>query len=430
LDRYDGKALMLTPLAALERLLVAVLIGALIGLDRERAEARKATQVFAGVRTFPLIALAGAVPMLVFDVTGPALLVTSFLTVVAITLISYVRTSASGKVGATTEIAALVTFLLGVLAGAGQLLIAGATGIGVAVLLVAKPRLEAFSRALTSEELAAVLELAVLSGIILPLLPDQGYGPWQILNPYEIWLVVVLVSGLSFAGFVAVRLLGTQRGLMITGVIGALVSSTAVTVAMAERSRTDRPLAAQAAAGAILASTIMGVRVTILGALIDVYILPRLLPVIASMVVVGVAASWILIRKAQISSTNASEPELSNPFRLTEALLFAGVYVFVLLVAEAGQEYLGVRGMYVAAALSSLANVDAVTIAFTHLGSRSGEWQMPAAAVTMGVVANTLVKLGIAMFAGVGKFRWYVGGALAVMAVLAALVGVVVFTRF
>jgi uncharacterized membrane protein (DUF4010 family) len=430
LDRYDGKALMLTPLAALERLLVAVLIGALIGLDRERAEVRKSTQVFAGVRTFPLIALAGAVPMLVFDVTGPALLVTSFLTVVAITLISYVRTSASGKVGATTEIAALVTFLLGVLAGAGQLLIAGATGIGVAVLLVAKPRLEAFSRALTSEELAAALELAVLSGIILPLLPDQGYGPWQILNPYEIWLVVVLVSGLSFAGFVAVRLLGTQRGLMMTGVIGALVSSTAVTVAMAERSRTDRPLAAQAAAGAILASTIMGVRVSILSALIDVYILPRLLPVIVSMVIVGVVASWILIHKAQISSTNAAEAKLSNPFRLMEALLFAGVYVFVLLVAKAGQEYLGARGMYVAAALSSLADVDAVTIAFTHVGSRSGEWQTPAAAVTIAVVTNTLVKLGIAVFAGVGKFRWYVGGALAVMAVMAALVGMVVFTRF
>jgi uncharacterized membrane protein (DUF4010 family) len=368
--------------------------------------------------------------MLMFDLTGPFLLIASFLTVMTVTIIAYVRTSATGRVGATTEIAALVTFLLGVLAGAGQLVIASATGIGVAVLLVAKPRLEGFSRALTNEELAAALELAVLSGIVLPLLPNQGYGPWEILNPYDIWLVVVLVSGLSFAGFVAVRLLGTQRGLMITGVIGALVSSTAVTVAMAEHSRRDHNLAAQAAAGAVLASTIMGVRVAILGALVNVSILPRLLPVIASMVIVGVIAAWILIGRARAASVGATDTNLSNPFRLTEALLFAVVYVFVLLVAEAGREYLGTPGMYVAAMLSSLADVDAVTIAFTHVGSRSGAWQAPAAAVTTAVVTNTFIKLGIAVFAGAGTFRWYVGGALAVMAVVAALVGVTVFTRF
>jgi len=420
---------MLTPLAALERLLVAAFIGALIGLDRERAEARKTAQVFAGVRTFPLIALAGSVPMLVFDITGPSLLIMSFLTVVTIATISYVRTSATGNVGATTEVAALVTFLLGVLAGAGYLVIAGATGIGVAVLLAAKSRLEAFSQALTTEEVNATLELAVLSGIVLPLLPNQGYGPWHILNPYDIWLMVVLVSGLSFAGFVAVRLFGTQQGLIVAGVVGALVSSTAVTVAMAERSRTDKSLAAQAAAAAVLASVIMGARVAVLGALINLRILPWLLPVLAVMVIAGLAAAWLLLRQARASSSKTAEANLSNPFRLTEALIFAGVYALVLLVAEAGREYLGAYGMYAAAALSSLVDVDAVTIAFTHVGSRSGEWQVPAGAITTAVITNTLVKLGIAVSAGAGKFRWYVGGALGIMALLAAVVGMAVFTQ-
>jgi uncharacterized membrane protein YhiD involved in acid resistance len=130
---------MVTPLVALERLVVALLVGVLIGLDRERAEVRKAHRLFAGVRTFPLIALAGAVPMLVLDTVGAVLLLGSLLAVVGVTLVSYVRTSASGDLGATTEIAAVVTFLLGVVAGVGQLVVAGAAGVGVAVLLTAKP---------------------------------------------------------------------------------------------------------------------------------------------------------------------------------------------------------------------------------------------------------------------------------------------------
>jgi len=244
---------MTWPTGSFERLLVALLVGFLIGLDRERAEVRKHHQLFAGIRTFPLIALAGAVPMLVVDIAGSALVVASFLAVAAIAVVSYIRSSAAGGIGATTEVAALATFLLGALAGAGQLVVAGAAGVGVAVLLVAKPRLEAFSRALTAEELSAALELAVISVIVLPLLPNRGYGPWQVLNPFGIWLVVVLVTTLSFAGFVAVRVWGERQGLAIAAGIGAVVSSTAVTIAMATRSRTHKDLAGVTAAAAVLA---------------------------------------------------------------------------------------------------------------------------------------------------------------------------------
>lgn len=121
-----------------ERLVIALLVGALIGLDRERSEMRTTHQLFAGVRTFLLIALIGAVPMLLLDITGPALLITSFIAVATVTVVSYIRTSSDGDVGATTEIAAFATFLLGVLAGAGYLQVAGAAGLGVAILLVAK----------------------------------------------------------------------------------------------------------------------------------------------------------------------------------------------------------------------------------------------------------------------------------------------------
>lgn len=420
----------LLPPLALERLLVALLVGALIGLDRERAEARKPHHVFAGVRTFPLIALAGAIPMLVIDLTGPALLVVSFFAVTGVALMSYFRASATGDVGATTEMAAVATFLLGVLAGAGHLVVAGATGVAIAVLLAAKPRIEAFSHALTSEELVATLELAVISVIILPLLPNRGYGPWEVLNPYDIWLMVVLVSALSFVGFIATRLLGEQRGLRVAAVVGALVSSTAVTMAMAERSRTQSALATTAAAATVLASVVMGVRVAVLAAIVNVGILPRLLPVIGAMTGVGLLAAWLLARAAAPASPGSTGTPLTNPFSLAGAISFAALYAFILLLTQAGREYFGTRGRYVTAALAAIADVDAITIALTRSGAREGQWQTPAALVTTALVVNTLVKLGIASMAGGGRFRWQVAGALAGMALVGALVGVLVCMRF
>ena len=410
-----------------ERMLVAILIGALIGLDRERSEIRKAHQLFAGIRTFPLIALTGAIPMLLFDSTGPALLVACFLAVTAVTVISYVRTSAGGDVGATTEISAFATFLLGVLAGAGYLQVAGAAGVGVAILLVAKPRMEAFSRALTAEELAATLELAVISVIVLPLLPNQDYGPWQALNPFHIWLVVVLVSGLSFSGFIAMRLWGERQGLLLAGAIGALVSSTAVTVAMATRSRVDENLQRPAASAVVLASTIMCLRVAVLAGMVNLAVLPRLLPTIGAMTFVGLLAAWVINRRGTEITESTESSQLTNPFSLRAALAFGAVYALVLVGARAAQAYFGPRGIYVAALFSSLVDVDAITIALTRLGPGLDAWRAIVGAITLGLVMNTLVKLGIAIAAGAPPFRRAVTMALGGTAIAGALSGLAVY---
>jgi len=409
----------------LERLLVALMVGILIGLDRERAEVRKARQIFAGVRTFPLVALAGAIPVLLVDRVGPLLLATSLLAIAAITVVSYVRSSASGDIGATTEVAAVATFLLGALAGAGQLVVAGACGVAVAVLLVAKPKLEGFSRALTPEELTAALELAVITVIVLPLLPNKGYGPWLVLNPREIWLVVVLVTALSFVGFVAMRLLGQRRGMQVTGAVGGLVSSTAVTMAMAERSRADAALARPAAAAALVASSIMPLRVAVLAGAVNAGILPRLLPVVGAMTLAGLIAAWVLSRRRDEHSE--SDARIRNPFSVVAALSFAAIYAVVLLVVRGAGEYFGAGGTYAAAGLSAIADVDAVTIAFARLGPGSTAWQVPAAAVTVAAVTNTLVKLGIGVGMGAGQFRKYVAISLGAMAVVGAAAGVAVY---
>jgi uncharacterized membrane protein (DUF4010 family) len=413
-------------LPSFERLLVALLVGFLIGLDRERTEARKAHRLFAGVRTFPLIALAGAVPMLLMARTGPALLVASFVAVAGVAVVSYLRSSAAGDIGATTEMAALATFLLGALAGGGDMVVAAAAGVAVAVLLVAKPRLEAFSRALTQEELAATLELAVISIIVLPLAPNHGYGPWQLLNPFEIWLIVVLVSALGFAGFVAVRLWGQQRGLAVTGIVGALVSSTAVTVAMATQAREAKGLARTAAAATVLASTIMCARVLVLTGAIDARILPRLLPVAGAMATVGGIGAWLLGRHAEPTGSEAPSTTFSNPFRLTAATSFGVMFALILVLVRVAQEYGGARGLYAAAGLSALADVDAVSMALTRLGSSQGTWATPATGVNIAMVTNTLVKMAIALVMGAGRFRRYVAQALLAMSAIGAVAAAVV----
>ena len=416
-----------TTIPALERLLVAMLVGFLVGLDRERAEARKDHALFAGVRTFPVIALAGAIPMLLEDRVGPALLVATFLAIAAVAVVSYVRTSAHGRIGATTEVAALATFLLGALAGAGQLVVAGAAGVALAVLLVGKPRLEAFSNALTTEEIMAALELAVITVIVLPLLPDRGYGPWQVLNPREIWIVVVLVSALSFVGFVAMRVLGPGRGMAITGAVGGLVSSTAITISMAERSHAGA--ARPAAAAAVLASTIMCVRMAALAGAVDPGILPRLLPILTVMAVAGGAAAWLMGRGAA-GRTSPVDGTLTNPFSLKAALTFAALYTLVLLGVRVAEEHLGAGGLYLASALSAIVSVDAPTVALARLGAGPTGWAAPAAAIGVVAVTNTMVKFGIAVAYGAGSFRSRVATALGVMSVLGGLAGLAVLGRF
>jgi uncharacterized membrane protein (DUF4010 family) len=416
-------------LPSLEGVAVALLVGVLIGLDRERAEARKGHEAFAGVRTFPLIALVGAVAMILLPVAGPALLVAAFAAVTSVAVVAYLRTSTAGGPGATTEMAAIATFLLGALAGDGQFVLAGAAGVAVAVLLVAKPRLEAFSRALTGEEIRAALELAVISVIVLPLLPNVGFGPWQVLNPFAIWLIVVLVSTLSFAGFIATRLMGERRGLTVTGAVGGLVSSTAVTFAMAERTKADRGLGGPAASAVVLASCVMSLRMAVLAGVVNVGILPRLLPVVGAMAVVGgIAALWLAHGGA--GEPLASGGHLTNPFSLRAALSFGLLFALILLGVRAAQEYLGAGGTYVASALSGVADVDAVTIAFSRLGPGADGWKTPAAAVTLAAVVNTLVKLGLGVALGAGRFRRHVAVALGLVALAGAAAGAVVYLRF
>jgi uncharacterized membrane protein (DUF4010 family) len=391
---------------ALLRLLVAALLGGLVGVERERAEKERGIHHFAGIRTFPMFALLGASLVIAAGGVG-AVAAAGFLGVAALVIVSYHRTSRDGDIGATTEVAALATYAVGVLAGAGALLVAGAVGIGVAVLLAGKERLEAFPRALSREELGAALTLAVIAAVILPVLPDATYGPWGVWNPRTLWAMVVLVCGLSFAAFVAMRFLGAARGLYLSGLLGGLVSSTAATVSFANRSR-EAPTQSTTLAGAAgLASLVMLARVGLLTAIVNVALLTVLGPFIGLSIAAGALALIVLLRRAPVAQDQA--PQVTNPFRLAEALKFAALYGVVLLAVEGASRYLGTWGIVAAAVLAGLTDVDAITLS---LAAAAGSTLPPAgaaAAIGVGALSNTVAKAGYAVWLGAPAFRRAMG---------------------
>jgi uncharacterized membrane protein (DUF4010 family) len=395
------------PGIALLRLLVAGLLGGLIGMERERAAHESGEEMFAGVRTFPLFALLGASLTVVTGEMGAAV-VAGFLAVAALAVAAYWRTSSSERAGTTTEVAALVTYWIGAIAGAGALLLAAAIGITIAVLLAAKERLEAFPQAMSRDELRATLTLAVLAAVILPLLPDQGYGPWGVWNPRTIWIVVVLVCGLSFAAFLAVRFWGERRGVYVTGVLGGLASSTALTVSLASQSQgLPQGAGAPLAVGAGLASTVMLVRVAVLAGVAGPAVLPRVGPVLGAMAVVGIVAIALLARRSQASTAKGAG--LQNPFQLREAIRFGIVFALVLLVVEAARHYLGSWGIVAASLLAGFVDVDAITLSLAGLSARGMPVETAAGGIAVAVLANTAAKMGYAAWRGSAEYKKGVG---------------------
>jgi uncharacterized membrane protein (DUF4010 family) len=408
---------------SLQCLAVALLVGLLIGLDRERAEARKKRELFAGIRTFPLIALLGSALTLLRSQLGPWPLIAGFVAVAGICLVAYARGAQDGDMGATTEIAALGTFALGAVAGVGQLVVAGAAGVTVAVLLAVKPSLERLSRALSEQELSAVLELAVISAIVLPLVPDHGYGPWGVLNPFRIWMVVVLVSAVSFAGFVAVRWRGEEAGLFWAAGLGGLVSSTAVTMAMAQRSRESPEAGRAIAAGALLATSVMCGRLLVLVAAAGPSLLSRVVPPVGAIAASGLF--WaLLLRRGADTPQSATARKLSNPFSLRSAMAFGAVFAGALLLVRGSEALFGSKGTLLAALISGFVDVDAVSIALAR-GAEPQTLDRAAAGIVIACASNNVFKALVALVTGAGVFRRYtflglismslVGGAVAAL---------------
>ncbi len=394
------------------RLAAALAIGVLIGLERgwqsrELPEGARG----AGIRTFGLIGLLGGITASLAETLGPMAMVAIFSAFAVIMLIGRLRAAEiTHDMGLTTTIAALLTFALAAMAVIGDAALAAAGAVVTALLLGVKPTLHAWLEHLSRDELFAVLQLLVMSVVLLPVLPDRGFGPWAALNPFELWLMVVLVAGISFVGYVTVRIAGKRVGLLLAGLAGGLVSSTAVALGFSRLARRDPDDRRVLAAAIVVAASTMFPRTLLLAGAIDGRLLLPLAWPLGLAGLVGFACAAALAMGAPMTADErAGEVRLRNPFELGMALKFGLLLAGVVLLARAVLAWMGDAGLYAVAAISGLTDVDAVTLSFSRMAAE----QVAVSVVVLGIViataSNTLVKAGLATAIGGGKLGLLVG---------------------
>ncbi|MGE3433501.1 MAG: MgtC/SapB family protein [Ramlibacter sp.] len=384
-------------------------VGLMVGLergwrDRDLPEGGRV----AGLRTFALIGLLGGLLALL----GPApqlLLASGLLAVVLLFAVSFRRAfDAAGSLSITTAVAAMATFGLGALAAHGHAVLAVGTAVVVALLLDLKPVLHRWVRLIQPPELNAVLQLGVLSAVVLPLLPNAGYGPYAALNPYQLWLAVVLVAALSLLGHIAMRLRGARQGLLWMGFFGGLASSTATTLALARVARSQPGIHGPAAAAILLACGVMFFRMAVL----VVALQPRLAADVGLfLALLGgaafVAAAWLWRRSA--APDTAPIEAIVRVFDLPTALGFGVVLGFAAVAIRAGKDVLGNAGIYGIAFVSGLADVDAILVSSVQMQAQ-GELAAHAAttAILLAAVANMFSKAAMAFGIGGTRLGWRV----------------------
>lgn len=382
---------------------LSLALGLLIGVERGWAERRAPEGArIAGIRTLGLLGLLGGLSAVLGQTFGPLALGLSFVAVSIILVAAHTQAvREQGDLGITTEVAGLLTFALGAVAVSGEPAAAAAGAVITATLLSLKPVLHGWLRRMEQGDLYAGIKLLLISLVILPLLPNRGFGPWEALNPREIWLMVVLIATLSFAGYLAIKVSGAQRGILLTGLLGGLVSSTATTVSLARLARDrdgDRDTARLPAAGILLASAVMLPRLLlIVGALAPALVARLLLPAATMALILGLAAGW-LVRGGGDGETSALK--LRNPLEMRMALAFGGLLAVVMLGATALYHWIGERGIYLAAAVAGIADVDAISLSLARLSRGSADATPMQIGIIIAALSNTLFKGGLAAFIG------------------------------
>jgi uncharacterized membrane protein (DUF4010 family) len=407
------------------RFAAALVLGALVGLEREHVHETQDSEreEFAGLRTFAFIGLLGCGVAFITGLGVDWFFPVSFLAFTAMISVAYVITASRGGRGMTTEVTALLVFLIGGLASWGELELAAAMAVVVTLLLSLKSPLHSLVAQLEREDIYATLKFAIITILILPLLPDQGYGPYQVLNPREIWLMVIFISGINFTGYVLSKVLEARRGILLTGLVGGLASSTAVTLGFSQRSREEPRLARAFILGITAASMLMFGRMWFEALAINAELARALILPLALPLIVGIV--WAAYLYFAERPTEKGEVHFNNPFQLKSAIQFGLFFAGVLLLAEWMQNTMGSAGVYLSSVASGLTDVDAITLSMARL-SEAGEiaTNVAARAVMLAAVSNTVVKGGMVLALGAAAMRRYtlvIFGSLIGAALLAAI---------
>lgn len=389
----------------------ALLIGALIGVEREKRKTDENDIDIGGLRTFIVFSLIGAIAGWLTTTLDtpwilPAALLTASLPIVAGYIV--IARTQKASVGITTEGAAIAVFLLGAMTTLGHTELAVVLAIVLTAVLAYKKPLHGMVGKIGWSDIYAGVRLLIATFIVLPLLPNRAIDPWGALNPYSLWLLVLLISSLSLVGYVGTRWLGTGRGTLVTGLAGGLVSSTAVTLSFARQSRDDKrgATAYALAAGMLLAWCVMFGRVIAEVVVVNRALLGDVLVPFAVMGLTAGVAAWYFMRGSAPSLAGANAPEVpvKNPFSLLQAAQFALLFAVVLLGVALVNEYWPGRGLYMVAAIAGLSDVDAITLTMADY-AYGGDAGTAVNAIVIAALSNTLVKCGLAVTLGGKSLR-------------------------
>ena len=420
MDAYQGmNELMGTYILGV---LISMGIGLILGLEREYDKLKD--QGFAGIRTFPIVAILGFSLGNLTEKFTPWLLIVSLGAFILFLAFNHFfqKQEEYGK-GLTTNLALIATFVLGVMVSAQYYRDAVATAVIIVTLLSLKTRFRMVISNITSEELFAFIKFSIIALLILPFLPNKTYGPNDLLNPFEIGSIIVIVSFLNFIGYLLVKYVGSKKGILLTAILGGLISSTAVTWSYASRSVESSELSRKYAAGIIIASAIMFPRLALLAYIFNNALLTYLALPFCVFTLVCLVVSLLLIKR----DTNKPDTniKLGNPMNLLNAIGFGVIYIVILFAVFYSNEFFGESGLYYSALIAGLADTDAITISMAKFSLDGEKLKVASSVIIAAIMSNMLVKLGITIFKGsktAGKFVGYTFGGVILIGIIYILI--------
>lgn len=376
------------------KMLAALAIGLLFGIERGWSERDvDEGERIAGIRTFSIIGLLGGAWALLADKLSSWVLAVAFIAVSALIIAAHIiGVRHDEDIGTTTAFTMMLAFVLAALAVVGNPVLALATTIVAISLLGYKPVLHDWLRVIEKKELYAGIKLLIISVALLPFLPNQGYGPYDALNPYWIWWMVVLISGISFAGYFAIKLTGERMGTLLTAITGGLASSTAVTFSMAQFASLSKEKL-YFMGGVLVASSIMFVRVVIEVFVVNKALLEYLwIPIGLMFVGILVGGYWFLVYGNRSEDEKDKQIEIKNPFQLGLALRFGALLVLILILSEGVKAWFGDEGIYILSVASGLMDVDAITVSLSKMALEDLNATVASLGIVLASATNTIVK--------------------------------------
>ncbi|MDF2157093.1 MgtC/SapB family protein [Algoriphagus sp. CAU 1675] len=401
----DTETFRLTQGEFILRLLVAMGIGAVIGLERQHAAFLEKVTGFAGIRSFVFVTLLGFMAGLTYFLLSPWVYLGILISVAILTGVSYWVTATKGDIGSTTEFSVLISFVLGTLAFLGIIELSLMIMVLVVVFLSSKFRFIRIIGKITPDELYAFIRFVVIALLVFPFLPDQTFGPYQVLNPREVGWVIILTSGLGFLGYILIKFLGAQKGILLSGILGGLVSSTATTWIFAKKSKESPRYSSSCSVAIMASSSIMILRVMLWTFVFNKGLFNDLYLEFFLVFLSGFGMTIFYFFKQKEKKQVKTELPEGKPLDIPGALMFGLIYVAILLIVSYANENLGERGILISSAIAGLTDIDAITITVSKLADLKLDYSIAFVALLISSISNTIFKFAIGAWAGSSALR-------------------------